>query len=105
MSGGTPKAVEELVWAVKDGNADGVKQALQDGADINAVCDGRTALHCACYAGSVDMTTLLLDNKADPNVEVDGGTPLHDACERGYVEVVKVLLARGADINKSNEVS
>ena len=105
IGGGGNKAVEQLVWAVKDSNPSGIKEALQAGADINGVCDGRTALHCACYAGNVEMTTLLLDSNANPNVEVDGGTPLHDACERGYVEIVKVLLQRGADINKLNEGS
>ncbi|CAI7842450.1 unnamed protein product, partial [Closterium sp. NIES-53] len=68
---------------------------------------GRTALHEAVVAGSLDAAALLLEWGADP----DGGTaaaeggqspPLMSAVQAGSEEAVRLLLTNGADINATD---
>ena len=55
--------------AVDKGNVEAVKQAIADGADVNAEDD------------------------------TWGFTPLHLAAEEGLKEIVELLIAKGADVN------
>ena len=103
--GNSASANGDLVWAVKDGSADGVRNALKEGAEINGVVDGRTALHCAAYADLPDMVTLLLDSGADAGTAIEGGTALHDAAERGNTRCVAILLERGVPVDQPNTES
>ena len=100
--GNGASANNDLIEAVKDKSADGVTNALGAGAEIDAIVEGRTALHVAVYADLVTMATLLLDKGADMNIAVEGGTPLHDAAERGNDKCVELLLARGVPVDQLN---
>ena len=59
---------------------------------------GRTALHAAAGAGSVQAATFLLDRGlAIDGVDASGRTPLMEAVTRADPEMVKFLLRQGAD--------
>jgi ankyrin repeat protein len=88
---------EDLIASCKQGNIDGVRKAIEAGADVNkADADGHTAIASAYFWP--DITRLLLDKGADPN----GGVypALISACNVYSVDVVKMLLDAGADPNK-----
>ncbi|KAL2129467.1 hypothetical protein VTI74DRAFT_7769 [Chaetomium olivicolor] len=80
---------------------------LKCGADVGLKDGyGRTPLHWAAEAGSVDVVRLLVGAGADVNAAAnDGRTPLGSVVtameegktRSGYVEVVNVLLRNGAD--------
>lgn len=72
-------------------------------------CEGRSALHWACYNGRLQSVVLLLQRKADPNLrDRNGLTPLlhiaQSSCSRtgsgvaAQVEITKHLLDSGADV-------
>ena len=75
------------------------------GATVNAIVDGRSALHLAAYVDQHALVTLLLESGADANLAIEGGTPLHDAAERGNVECIKVLLEKGVPVDQPNAES
>ncbi|KEI41451.1 uncharacterized protein L969DRAFT_309718 [Mixia osmundae IAM 14324] len=66
--------------------------------------DGRTALHHACTAGSLDTVTALLStNRADVNARDGSGfTPLLVACAAGQLGIVQALIGAGADVTATN---
>jgi len=103
--GNASSANNDLIEAIKDKSKAAVENALKAGAEINAITEGRTALHVAVYADLVEMATLLLDAGADPNAAVEGGTPLHDAAERGNDACVELLLAKGVPVDQLNAES
>lgn len=84
---------------------DAARQALDAGADANAVNDyGVTAAHLACTNRSDAMITLLLDAGADPNVATWSGETVLMACaQTGAVGAVKALLEHGANANASED--
>ncbi|KAM0921247.1 hypothetical protein ACQ4PT_007123 [Festuca glaucescens] len=77
------------------------KLLLDNGADVNAVCQNGTVLHIAVENGISDaLVKLLLDKGVDPNtINISGFTPLHLAAMKGASDVAEFLLAKGADIN------
>ena len=88
-----------LHQAVQDGDIDGLKAALDAGADVNTR-DGRgwTALMHAANQGYTLMVEPLLDAGANPDVRAaDGATALFMAARRGDSEIVAALLKAGAD--------
>ena len=81
------------------GDIDGVKTALESGADPN-VRDGRgwTALMHAANQGYPLMVPPLLAARANPDMRApDGATALFIAALHGHAEVVSLLLDAGAD--------
>jgi ankyrin repeat protein len=59
--------------------------------------DGRTALHIAAYAGTVESVRVLLDGYARPDIATNSGvTALMLAAEKGHVEIARLLLDHGA---------
>ncbi|KAF7489736.1 Leucine-rich repeat serine/threonine-protein kinase 1 [Sarcoptes scabiei] len=75
--------------------------------NINSQDDkGRTALHEAVIANSLECVQLLLENGANPNLKQNysddlnqsGKTPLHLAVQNGRLDLVKVLLKNNANI-------
>jgi len=69
--------------AARDGNIEAVKQAIADGANVNAKNDlgepggGATPLHRAATYGHKEIAELLIANGADVNAkDVGGSTPL-----------------------------
>ena len=90
-------ANEDLMAAILKGNVDGVKSAIDAGADVNFInSDGVTPL-TNCYFWP-EIAQILLDKGADPN---KGNIPaLNYACQYNSIELVKLLIAKGADVNK-----
>ncbi|MFW9908924.1 MAG: ankyrin repeat domain-containing protein [Candidatus Thorarchaeota archaeon] len=93
----------KLLDAVKNGDLDAVKQALEQGADINIKEEdfGDSPLHIACSNGDVAIAEYLLDNNADLLLmnRVDM-TPLHLAARDGRASVVRLILSRAKEINE-----
>ena len=95
------------------GNIEAVKQAIADGADVNAKRFGLTPLHEAAKGqhsgpgGHTDIAELLIANGADVNATDDflnGRTPLSVAARYGNKETAELLIAEGADVNaKAND--
>ena len=106
---GPSKAELALIQAAKDGNIKATKQAIADGADVNAEDPfkglRRTPLHRAAYYGHKEIVVLLIAKGANLNVKDDRGrTPFHWAAYHGHKEIVELLIAEGADVNAQHDV-
>ncbi len=89
--------------AALDGNIEAVKQAIADGADVNAKDDG-TPLHYAADEGHKEIVELLITNGADVNAkDVGDGTPLHNAVAWSHKEIAELLIANGAEVNAKSK--
>jgi ankyrin repeat protein len=100
--GGAKKRAAELYEAAQKGDLDGVRQALDKGADINALdpeCS-ETALHAAVDKSQKEVVELLLSKGANPDI-VSGQhfTPLIIAAAMGdaALPMVESLLAGRAN--------
>jgi cytohesin len=92
----------DLLKAILNKNAAGVRQALDRGADPNARFGGSStaALHSAAGSGNPELVATLLEAGANPNLrDAEQGTPLLWAATDGNVETGRLLLRAGADIN------
>ncbi len=100
------QVVTNDIWtAAFTGNTEALKQALTDGADVNArnLQSGATLLITAAVAGHTEAVAALLEHGADINARGrDGGTALHAAAFFGHAETVKLLLQKGADTTLQN---
>ncbi len=91
-----------LSGAASAGNEEGVRAALQRGAEVNAqpfyALNMGTALHVALNA---DVAALLLDALADINAcdGPTGGLPLTRAIRFGRLDTAKLLIQRGAKVD------
>ena len=100
---------DKLFKAVKDNNLDKAREALDEGANVNAVTNvryqvGKTALMLASNYAHPEMVEYLLENGADVHAKNRYGvTALHIASREGHTDIVAMLLEKGADVNaKSN---
>lgn len=97
-----------LVNSVVDDNItkkgiEGVVHALNNGADVNAIEYGWTALMFAAAEGNTDIANVLLQANADVNIQgKDGWTALMLASQCGHAEIVSQLLQVGADTTVKN---
>ena len=91
----------ELLRAARNGNLKGVKELLNQGANVNARDGyGRSAIHRAAYFGHLPVVRLLLNRGANINARTTNWfKPIHWAAMRGHSNVVKELLNRGANAN------
>eukprot|EP00897_Mesotaenium_endlicherianum_P005923 jgi/Mesen1/5359/ME000267S04506 len=87
-----------VIMSASHGNVEGVRKALEMGADPD-VCDygGRTGLHVAAAAGHLEVVRLLLSWGVDPSpADRWGSTPLADAMQFKQSAVVELLRLAGA---------
>ncbi|MBR5876029.1 MAG: ankyrin repeat domain-containing protein [Akkermansia sp.] len=81
--------------AIRNGNAEKLKELLQAGAELTP-----DLLILAAVHGQTECMKVLLDSGMSPNAPDDKSVfPLHFCVEYGYAECVKLLLDAGADIN------
>ncbi|MBX7223850.1 MAG: ankyrin repeat domain-containing protein [Blastocatellia bacterium] len=91
---------EKLCDSASKGDLTAVKEALRDGAHVDAIYFNHfPALHSAAAEGYKEVVLLLLDNGADVNTVANFlNTPLSLAAKRGHTEIVRILIERGADV-------
>ncbi len=100
----------QLIAAIKENNSERVQELLDQGVDVNALCNhlivGLTPLKCAARYGATAIAQLLLKAGAQINGPHDktigSGAALHYACEYGHEEMVEFLLDNKADLNARN---
>ena len=84
-----------LIKLCKEGDLEGVKAALQRGADVNTRDNkGQSALHGAVRSSCIDALGLLLSHT---NIDVnivgnDGESAVHHAVDKNNIEALKLLL-------------
>jgi len=92
-----------LIKAAHSGNIEVAKQAIADGADVNAKnYRGGTSMHYAAYYGHKNIVELLIAKSANVNAKDDkgrtplrGGTPLDQANWRNQTEIADLLRKHG----------
>jgi ankyrin repeat protein len=92
---------DDLRTLAFDGDIDGLKRAIADGADPNGT-DGRerTALHVAAERDQPEAVSVLAAGGAEVDRKDGSGfTPLHLAVAHGSSRAVGALLEAGADPN------
>eukprot|EP01043_Picozoa_sp_COSAG02_P036274 COSAG02_NODE_2646_length_8338_cov_5.543634_3_plen_192_part_00 len=102
--GSPPPGTEFLVWSARQGDLEGVKQALADGVPVDAMNKkGWNALHVAAQDGHREIVQALIDAGADVNIQFNKAwSPLAFAAEfandnEGGLESVIALVDAGAD--------
>jgi ankyrin repeat protein len=88
--------------AANEGLAEIVWLLLLDGADLNRLEQGWSALFLATTNPSSEIAELLLDAGAAVDVGLYKETPLMRASGHGYLDTVQLLVARGADLNRAD---
>src|SRR6516164_7741339 len=91
---------EELLDAVRKGDAPGVEALIVKGASVNASWRyGETPLFFACDRGFTPVVKVLLEHGAEVNIKDTfyGMTPAARASDKDHVDIVRILLAKGAD--------
>lgn len=94
--------IPALHVATRNGNMHHVKMLLEQGADINAVFERKTALYLAAGRGDLEIVKLLHNKGA--SVQGWPGPnwvrpPLQSAAKHGRLRMVQLLLRKGADVN------
>lgn len=99
-------AHENMHICIAMSHLEGVRKALDDGADCNEAANeaGWLPIHGAASAGSVEVLDLLVERKADISAAsgVKQQLPLHLAAKEGHLAVVERLLALRVDIEAKN---
>ncbi len=76
---------------------------LESEPDIDQLSgDGFSALHLACFFGSLESASLLVEKGGNVNIHATNMTdmrPLHSACAAGQGAIVSLLLKSGAKPN------
>jgi len=100
-----------LIDATEKGNIEAVKQAIADGADVNAKNDehGMIPLHYAALDGHKEIVELLIANGADVNAKKmsddphKGKTPLNAANEENHAEIANLIRKHGGKTREELE--
>ncbi|KAH8264035.1 hypothetical protein KR038_000881, partial [Drosophila bunnanda] len=87
--------------AVCEGDVKKLCELKQYGADLcDTNCDGRSALHLACFLGKINCVCYLISSGCPLNVhDRFNRTPLHEAIDTDNHRVIQALLQRGAKLN------
>uniref|UniRef100_A0A1B6IV72 Uncharacterized protein n=1 Tax=Homalodisca liturata TaxID=320908 RepID=A0A1B6IV72_9HEMI len=87
----------------RDGNTEGVKELMAQGAPFTTDWLGLSALHMACQKNHYDTAEVLLKAgiSRDARNKVDR-TPLHVAAQEGHIAIMGLLLAYGVDVDASD---
>ena len=98
------QALEELLKAVNEGDANTVAFYLNKGMDPDtADPDGNTILMIAARVGHEEVVKLLISRKASvARRSAHGDTALMMACLKGKLAIARLLVANGAQINQSD---
>ena len=93
------KLSSDLAKAIRAGDVDAVKEAVEKGADINALDERKMPpIGAAALLGKTDIVNYLADKGADLNKNDGYGfTPMMCAAQRGQSGAVRALLKHGAD--------
>ena len=96
---------QQLFYAAGRGNLDAVKDALDNGADIDVIgIMGNTPLMCAAKLGHEEVAKFLVSMGADLNARAEDGTTLLYYAIVKDKKLAKFLIDAGVDINaKDNE--
>ncbi|WP_441897248.1 ankyrin repeat domain-containing protein [Microbacterium sp.] len=97
-------ANRHLLDAASAGDADGIRSALDDGADLETRGEGgMTALITATKANHIEAAQTLLDAGADVNAQDDiQDSAFLYAGARGHDEILRLTLEHGADLASTN---
>jgi hypothetical protein len=95
------KSDDELFAAAVAGDAGVASQALEAGANVNAIgALKRTPLFAAAFCDRPEMVKLLLEKGGKHELaDANGMLPLHAAVVVGGAEAARALIASGANIN------
>lgn len=88
---------EELFAAVEANDIEAVKQAIEEGAEVNSKNRyGNTPLHWSAEHGHTEIVKLLIENAANVNdKDEDGIIPLQWATWSEYADIVSLLKQHG----------
>ena len=93
----------DLHDAARRGDLDAVREAMAQGADLNAIEKGKTPLALAATNGRAEVAEFLIGKGADVNKFTGHGQPpLLEVSISGSVPIAKLLLASGARTNVSD---
>lgn len=96
--GGLSEGETPLMTAAYNGDIEGVKALIEQGADLEAKdAEGYTALGYAGFELNNDVAQVLLDAGADPNAQNDYSTVLLDAIYAENYELARMLYEYGAN--------
>ena len=105
----------DLSIAVFQGSVKDVENAINKGADVNALDNiGWTHLYTAASNGQLENVEFLIKKGANVNAKNSAqakdftrydisATPLHITAVSGAVETMKVLIKKGANVNAKND--
>ena len=91
---------QQLIRAASQADVGAVREAIKDGAQVNAVDEqGNTALLVAAREGDLETARTLLRAGADVDGRAGPLTPLGQAALRGHSHMVRLLLRAGAQVD------
>ena len=103
----TLKATASLMQAIQDDDIDAVKQALENGAHVNARIDEDhppASLRTAIQKGNKDIVQLLLQYGAKLHTKRDTvELSLIEAAAKGDIDTINSLIEKGSNVNVSNK--
>ncbi len=100
----TAKKWPQFMEALQTGNAETVKQLIEEGINVNILREGATPLMVAASKGQTEIAEIILQAGANINEKnEDGWTALHKAAyEQDKTGIIDLLMQSGADVEAKN---